>query len=364
MSRPCGAAPERERGRCVAGSLEVKAALALARTMRRPAGPLLAWLDQVDRSTRGLCEVPAYLTPDPTAGLAALLAATSAAERPIDPRQARRLAPDLPSRRPLTEANRAHAGLGDRPTIVPAGLAEAARIRDSRSTVPTVPPPSRGRVIDRHALAQLRDAVRRGDSLPPDATTAWREFGVTQARRPGRVDYDPSISDATVTRGLGGPAPRVGAATSVAGADWDGSQRVPLADAAEPSVSRGVDSTSETHPRARMPGATDPVGQAASPGALELPRRTTPRAPPLIPAAFSRHVRDPMDTAIHNEATTRDFVVPIQGPTTGHVVAPAPPRPSSTRLPTAAPVARGAGAIDDSVTAMAEAIWRNGIDPS
>ncbi len=228
-----------------------------------------------------------------------------------------------------------------------------------------MPPPSRGRVIDRHTLAQLRDAVRRGDSLPVGATTtAWRDVAVTEARPPGRFDYAPSIPNATVTRGLASPAPQVGAAASVAGADWDGSQRVPLAVAAGPSVSRGVDSTSEARPHTRMPGVTDRVGQAAPLSTLELPRHTTLRAPPLIPAAFSGHVRDLMDSAIHNETTNRDFVVAIQGPTTAHVVAPAPPRSSPTRLPIAAPVARDAGAIDDSVTAMAEALWRNGIDPS
>ncbi len=340
------------------GSPEVKTALAFARTMRHPAGSLLAWLDRIDRTAQASWTAPDFLDIDPSAALGALMASTPVADRSAAVPRTARATPDLPARRATPTARATGAPTPLRPGIAPAPAVASSATADKPEAEATVPQ-QRRRAAKPLDLAALRDAVRRGES-PPLERTSWRHGRADAVARDngGRAEADPRDTDSrdaeSQRRTRAGDAP-----TSLA---QDQVRSFP--DLQTPAMARGGLSLPD------KPTTTSP--------ALALP--TTRSAPPIDPMTLS-----PLDNAATSQPLAPAFpsVRPTQagdtpspraaGPGTATQAAGQPLAISNVtipllhgqrREPASSPTShpRRNPSPHDAETALAEAFWRLGID--
>ncbi len=334
----------------MAGSAEVKAALAFARTMRRPAGSLLAFLDRLDRLAADVHALPDFMVTDPATALDALLAAPPAAADEQTGGRARGGLTGVSARPASVRPVPQPAAPLARPATAPAGVVEAARAGADRAQPAPATPRQRLRPAD---VRTLRDKVRRGEALPTPAGRAGADSADAPAMRAGAA-----------SPALPAPRDRAGAAMADAtrvpatarhAAPLTPTQarrfRPPAATAVPPTQAQAGDigdGAPPPHARAGLDAVTygsPPAGGANSlPEATESAARTDTALPGQITAPSAA------DTAPQPAAT------PARRP-----LIPAPIAPPRAAIDPAA--SRGARLrLDDAGTDLTEATWRAGID--
>ena len=347
------------------GFAEVKAALALARAMRRPAGSLMALLDQAERAISLGELAPDLFAADPTRLLAALLATPVGEADQI--RARRRVRPTLPAREPVPgSAHPPSTGRAAPAVVGPAGIVAAARdaLRQVRA-IATEPAaavmgsPAGRETISSATLGPLRDALRRSiaapasqdpkpaassdhgiagvtDRIPSPIRDRWRDTAAEIPMPAGATDEQLSATAGdALQRRFADTAPTSRSASTVAGDYWN-----------------------------RAAEGTAALGSA---GALRSPAARGMTGPPTAAIYHAMAARD----GASDNLTPRDRATPTALAAEGPLVSAArrtalSPTNTSREVPAAA-VPRSASAapeLDDEATRLAEASWRHGVDLS
>lgn len=347
------------------GSAEVKAALAFARAMRRPAESLMALLERTDRMTAALRDAPVLAVPDPTGLLAALLATGNDAVRQrATPQKARSLSA------PSGQARSGRRGVQPavaQPAAGPAGIVSASRDGGAQSaSAPTAPiVPAR---VGAEGLGSLRDALRqaagRGGSADLRGTSTAHEPDNSTSRARGRsASSNQPVTETPRTRPASTEPAAIRPASTLRGTEHAGEQG-----GYPQSALSGPSAPASGAFGSALAGLLDGIGAAtrdqsvATGGTAQRSTRAgTPEQATIAPG--TSRGGDPPQAAAPGGSP------PAPLPSSGQASTPIRIQelPVTTGKPAAKPPERPGRPVlnrDDNPTALAEAAWRHGVDLS
>jgi len=346
------------------GSAEVKAALAVARAMRRPAGSLMALLERAERAVRPEPSAGDLIDVDPTRVLAALLAGTTA-EASRAAAVSRTRSPLLPSQPPSRTGRNGPPGAAVPAVFGPAGIVAASHDAPRLLAGTSPERTATAQTVKPAALGSLRDALRRAVATPlapgtGPAVNADQEVAAGASRTQpiaGHQLHDtagekPALSSGTdpmwpanaAFRGWDADAATARRAEPVVGVAPE--TAIAVSESPGPGA---ADTTSSHDPDWSMPAAPHGLVGRTLPGDHD-PRGTREGRSEIPDARSGTAIPANLDTSNPPARAGERHARPTGG---------------SPRLARAATRPfRSLVSLDDEATALSEAAWRHGVDVS